>query len=231
MSVADNQANDDNPQTSNVADLGEIVITASRPAQTAADQSIVPRPNILDRFSSYTYQAAVYMLTPAQLTAFQRNGKKSVTGYNLLFQSGGAPANIGGPQGSAAGAGAPDAGRNPFFPNDFYIDTITLENIPMGKGTRSAHGSTQLKFTVIEPSNITLIDCMYKAVQDLQPKAGWCHKLCSSVLSHGDSISMDMIKTANCRQWRLLIKRWDSLILQQQLKSTFRLESKTSNGK
>jgi hypothetical protein len=172
MSVADNQANDDNPQTSNVADLGEIVITASRPAQTAADQSIVPRPNILDRFSSYTYQAAVYMLTPAQLTAFQRNGKKSVTGYNLLFQSGGAPANIGGPQGSAAGAGAPDAGRNPFFPNDFYIDTITLENIPMGKGTRSAHGSTQLKFTVIEPSNITLIDCMYKAVQDLQPKAG-----------------------------------------------------------
>lgn len=173
MSVADNQANDDNPQTSNVSNLGETVApAAARPSQTAADQSIVPRPNILDRFSSYTYQAAVYMLTPAQLTAFQRNGKKSVTGYNLLFQSGGAPANIGGPQGSAAGAGAPDAGRNPFFPNDFYIDTITLENIPMGKGTRSAHGSTQLKFTVIEPSNITLIDCMYKAVQDLQPRAG-----------------------------------------------------------
>jgi hypothetical protein len=87
-----------------------------------------------------------------------------------MFQSGGAPNNIGGPQGSAAGAGAPDAGRNPFFPNDFYIDTITLENIPLGKGTMAAHGSTQLKFTVVEPSNITLIDCIYKAVQDLQPK-------------------------------------------------------------
>ena len=172
MSVADNQANDDNPQTSDVADLGEIVITTSRPAKTAADKPIVPQPNILDRFSSYTYQAAVYMLTPAQLTAFQRSGKKSVTGYNLLFQSGGAPVNIGGPQGSAAGAGAPDAGRNPFFTNDFYIDTITLENIPMGKGTMAAHGSTQLKFTVVEPANITLIDCIYKAVQDLQPRAG-----------------------------------------------------------
>jgi hypothetical protein len=170
--TADNQANDDNPQTSNTAALGEPVATAARPAQTAAEKLIVPQPNILDRFSSYTYQAAVYMLTPAQLTAFQRTGKKSVTGYNLLFQSGGAPNNIGGPQGSAAGAGAPDAGRNPFFPNDFYIDTITLENIPMGKGTMAAHGSTQLKFTVIEPSNITLIDCMYKAVQDLQPRSG-----------------------------------------------------------
>ena len=172
MSVADNKANDDNPQTSDTTDLGELVITDKRPAKTAAEQPIVPQPNILDRFASYTYQAAVYMLTPAQLTAFQRSGKKSVTGYNLLFQSGGAPNNIGGPQGSAAGAGVPDAGRNPFFPNDFYIDTITLENIPMGKGTMAAHGSTQLKFTVIEPANITLIDCIYKAVQDLQPRSG-----------------------------------------------------------
>jgi hypothetical protein len=172
MSTADNQANDDNPQTSNTTDLGEVVITDKRPAKTAAEQPIVPQPNILDRFSSYTYQASVYMLTPAQLTAFQRSGKKSVTGYNLLFQSGGAPNNVGGPQGSAAGAGAPDSGRNPFFPNDFYIDTITVENVPMGKGTMAAHGSTQLKFTVIEPANITLIDCIYKAVQDLQPRSG-----------------------------------------------------------
>jgi hypothetical protein len=164
-----NLANDNNPQTSDTADLGEIVITAAKPTQTASEKPIVPQPNILDRFASYTYQAAVYMLTPAQLTAFQRSGKKSVAGYNLLFQSGGAPNNIGGPQGSAAGAGAPDAGRNPFFPNDFYIDTITLENIPLGKGTSAAHGSTQLKFTVIEPANITLLDCIYKAVQDLQP--------------------------------------------------------------
>ena len=196
MSVADNQANDDNPQTSDTAAIGEPVVTATRPVQTAAEQLIVPQPNILDRFASYTYQASVYMLTPDQLTAFQRSGKKSVNGYNLLFQSGGAPNNIGGPQGAAASTtgfrtvtrdgvtsvvnasdavpsgSSPDAGRNPFFPNDFYIDTITLENIPLGKGTMAAHGSTQLKFTVIEPANITLIDCMYKAVQDLQPRSG-----------------------------------------------------------
>ena len=197
--TADNQSNDDNPQTSNTADLGEIVITASRPStQTSSEKPIVPQPNVLDRFASYTYQAAVYMLTPDQFNTFQRSRKKTVNGYNLLFQSGGAPNNIGGPQGaaaSAAGTGyrtvtkdgvesvvnasdavpdsnSPDAGRNPYFPNDYYIDTITVENILQGKATMAAHSSTQLKFTVIEPANITLIDNIYKAVQDLQPKSG-----------------------------------------------------------
>lgn len=195
MAVADNQDNDDNPQTSNVADLGEIVVTASRPsAQAPVDKPIVPQPNILDRFASYTYQAAVYMLTPDQFNSFQRSRKKTVNGYNLMFQSGGAPNNIGGPQGAAATTtgyrtttsdgvtsvvnvsdalptgSSPDAGRNPYFPNDYYIDSISVENILQGKATMAAHSSTQLKFTVIEPANITLIDNIYKAVQDLQPK-------------------------------------------------------------
>lgn len=198
--VIGNKADDNNPQTSNTTDLGEMVITAKRPqpaqplAQAPSSQPIVPQPNILDRFASYTYQASVYMLTPDQYNTFQRSKKKTVNGYNLMFQSGGAPNNIGGPQGAggASGyktvskdgvdtvvnassalpnAGSPDAGRNPYFPNDFYIDTITIENILQGKATMAAHSSTQLKFTVIEPSNITLIDCIYKAVQDLQPKA------------------------------------------------------------
>lgn len=197
MATADNQDNDDNPQTADVADLGEIVVTASRPsAQTPAEKPIVPQPNILDRFASYTYQAAVYMLTPDQFNTFQRSRRKTVNGYNLLFQSGGAANNIGGPQGAAAtttgyrtvsrdgvdsvvnasdavpDSSSPDAGRNPFFPNDYYIDTITVENILQGKATMAAHSSTQLKFTVIEPANITLIDNIYKAVQDLQPKNG-----------------------------------------------------------
>lgn len=184
-----NLANDNNPQTSNVSPLGQpVTTTAATPVNSPAEKPIVPQPNVLDKFSSYTYQAAVYMLTPEQFNIFQRSKKKAVNGYNLLFQSGGAPANIGGPQPAAptsgststadgqdvkpaaAGSAVPDAGRNPFFPNDFYIDTITLENVPMGKGTGAAHGSTNLKFTVIEPANITLIDCLYQAAQNLQPR-------------------------------------------------------------
>lgn len=202
--VANNQANDDNPQTSNVTDLGEIVVGASQLAsQTAtakvtppADAPVFPQPNILDQYANYTYQASVYLLTPDQLNQFQRSQKKTVNGYNLLFQSGGASNNIAGPQGAGnsatgyktitkdgadivvpagngvPGAGSTDAGRNPYFPYDYYIDSITVENILQGKGTSSAHSSTQLKFTVIEPANITLLDNIYKAVQDLQPQAG-----------------------------------------------------------
>lgn len=192
---AGNLANDNNPQSSNVAPLGQPNPTASQSPVTApGDGNILPQPNVLDRFSSYTYQAAVYVLSPQQFNAFQRSQKKSVNGYNLLFQSGGAPNNVGGPQGALGtayaaaradleaegigfvpgvpgtpGPNAPDAGRNPFFPNDYYIDSITLENTPLGKGTGASHGSTNLKFTVLEPANITLLDNIYQAVQDIAP--------------------------------------------------------------
>lgn len=195
--TGNNSDQDDNPQTSNVSPLGQpTATTAATPVNSPAEKPIVPQPNILDRFASYTYQASVYMLTPAQFNSFQRSRKKTVNGYNLMFQSGGAPNNIGGPQGAGASTtgfrtvtkdgvesvvnasdavpsgSSPDAGRNPYFPNDFYIDSITVESILQGKATMAAHSATQLKFTVVEPANITLIDCIYKAVQDLQPRNG-----------------------------------------------------------
>lgn len=168
---------------------------------------IMPRPNKLDRFYSYTYQASVYMLTQEQYSALLRSRNKTVDGYFLLFQSGGAPLNQGGvrpppapPQTpsnlrpAAVGANAegnageaeaqaalgggqtqgsptfPDGGRNPFFDNDFYIDTITLDNQLLGKGSGNAHLAASLKFTVIEPNGITLIDRLYKAAQNIQQR-------------------------------------------------------------
>jgi len=184
---------DNNPQPSATATQADV--NAASPTKTL----IKPQPNILDRFANYTYSASVYLLSPQQYAAYQISEKKSVNGYNLLFQSGGAPNNIGGPQGalSAAGqavaatnadlesegigfqqagptlpgVGSADAGRNPFFPNDYYIDSIKLTNKPFGKNTSAAHSVTDLKFTVIEPANISLIDNIYLAVQDIAPKA------------------------------------------------------------
>jgi hypothetical protein len=167
---------------------------------------IMPRPNKLDRFYSYTYQASVYMLTQEQYTSLLRSKNKTVDGYFLLFQSGGAPLNQGGVRPppaptpvtsnlrpaavganaegnageaeaqAAAGTGPaipqtfPDGGRNPFFDHDFYIDSITLDNQLLGKGSGNAHLAASLKFTVIEPNGITLIDRLYKAAQNLQQK-------------------------------------------------------------
>lgn len=167
---------------------------------------IMPRPNKLDRFYSYTYQASVYMMTQEQYTSLLRSKNKTVDGYFLLFQSGGAPLNQGGVRPppappsnpsnlrpaavgansegnageaeaqAAAGTAAPtaqtfpDGGRNPFFDHDFYIDSITLDNQLLGKGSGNAHLAASLKFTVIEPNGITLIDRLYKAAQNLQQK-------------------------------------------------------------
>lgn len=141
--------------------------TPSNSAAPAGTGKITPQPNVLDRFATYTYSASVYMMTPDQLDAYTRSGRRNVQGYNLLFQSGGAPNNVGGPQG---GSGPSNAGRNPFFPLDYYIDSITINNSLFGKSTNAAHSAVDMKFTVVEPTGITLIDNMYRAAQDLAPQ-------------------------------------------------------------
>jgi hypothetical protein len=163
--------------------------TSSRTVQNTVDAGdnddvkIVAQPNILDEYNSYTYTASVYLLTNEQHARLQNSKNKTVDGYYLLFQSGGAPGNVGGERNpslrSAANADndfnnsapvLPDGGRNPFFPDDFYIDSISLKTVIAGKGTGSAHNASELKFTVVEPSGITLLDNLYKAVQNIAPK-------------------------------------------------------------
>jgi hypothetical protein len=134
---------------------------------------IEPRGNILDRFHNYTYTASVYVLSPTQFELYQQQPKRTISGYNLLFQSGGAPTGSGQQRGSAAGRADANIqdNRNPFFPFDYYIDTIEIENLIFGKATQAAHGVVSIKFTVVEPNNISLLDNIYQAVQDLDPKA------------------------------------------------------------
>ena len=160
-------------------------------------RQITPRSNVLDNFGSYTYRASVYLMNPVEYERLIRSKKKIINGYNLLFQSGGAPNNVGGFQGalnsnnqaiaqdaaaggfgagvngtSAPDSGQPSAGRNPAFGDDFYIDSITVKNLLQGKGTGAAHNVCELKFTVVEPNGITLLDRLYQAVQDHSPKDG-----------------------------------------------------------
>lgn len=154
--------------------------------------TIKTQPNVLDRFASYTYRASVYLMSPEQVERYVNTQKRSVANYQLLFQSGGAPTNVSGftGAGSSAGGGQSsaafsfndprrtdrvqgitvDTGRNPAFDLDFYIDSITIKSNLLGKATGAAHSQAELKFTVVEPYGITLIDRIYRAVQDLAPQ-------------------------------------------------------------
>lgn len=194
--IAPNRANDDNPQTQN---FGADTPGSQGPTNTSTGATIsgilntktdiTPQPNLLDRFASYTWQASVYLMSTKQYTQLLRSKKKNINGYNLLFQSGGAPPNTGGflgalgpgqqnstggdnsvntaPPGGVLGTNSVDRGRNPAFPVDFYIDSITIDNQLPGRQTKSPHMVTDLKFTVIEPGNISLLDRIHKAVQDM----------------------------------------------------------------
>ena len=189
-------AQDDNPQIQN---QGATAPGPQGPANTSpgikisgalnTNTDIIPQPNVLDRFASYTWQASVYLMSTKQYTQLLRSKKKSINGYNLLFQSGGAPPNNGGflgqlgtgqqsstggdksvstaPPGGVLGTNSVNRGRNPAFPLDFYIDSVTIDNMLPGRQTKSPHMVTSMKFTVVEPSNITLLDRLYEAVQDM----------------------------------------------------------------
>jgi hypothetical protein len=71
-----------------------------------------------------------------------------VAGWQLLMQSGGAPI----------------AGRSPAFPVDYYMDDLEIESlIPLG-GSNMANSATNIRFKVVEPNGITLIQNLFKAV-------------------------------------------------------------------
>ena len=137
---------------------------------------------MLDQYASYTYNIGWYILTPEQYTKLQTRAKPSISQYNLLMQSGGAPAvqpdlidasgrrnAASDPRSTTYTGPAAAAGRNPFFGLDYYLDNVELTSTIVGKGAGRANNVGSLKFTVTEPANITLINNLYKAVKQLYP--------------------------------------------------------------
>jgi hypothetical protein len=116
----------------------------------------VPQPNVLDQYASYSYQASVYLIKPEAFNAMVKSKKKSIAGTQLLFQSGGAPV----------------AGRNPYFTNDYYIDKIEIKSTVCGKGTGMSHNANLIKMTLVEPNGITFIENLDKACQNFLGTTG-----------------------------------------------------------
>jgi len=153
-------------------------------ASEASLVKVIPQPNVLDDYYSYSYQISVYLCNDSQYKRLLYGNNLKLDGYQLLFQTGGAPLNRDGvrPQ-PAAGTidqdggtvppeerNYPDGGRNPYFDNDFYIDSVSLENkLPAG-GSGGAHFDTDLKFTLIEPQGMTLLERLRDAVKNHAPQ-------------------------------------------------------------
>jgi hypothetical protein len=119
---------------------------------------IVPLSNVLDQYASYTYSLTMYLITPKQLEEMQKSYRINPATWQLLIQSGGAPANP---------TGASQSNRNQYFKLDYYLDNLVIETAFQGKGTGQAHNITNVSFTITEPLGITLIKNLYNAVNDL----------------------------------------------------------------
>ena len=146
-------------------------------AVQANQSTFAPRNNVLDQYASYTYNIGWYLMTPEQYTALQKTSKISVSQYNLLVQSGGAPSSVEGVQPDLTSGGAvtgvsQSAGRNPFFGLDYYFDNLEIKSTITGKGSNRAHNATTIKFTVTETAGITLINNLSKAVKAVYKDSG-----------------------------------------------------------
>jgi hypothetical protein len=72
------------------------------------------------------------------------------------------------PQVSAA-----SAGRNQFFPFDYYIDNFEFQTLyPSGGESQSAAAFKELSFTLTEPNGLTLLPNLYRACDDLIRQGG-----------------------------------------------------------
>ena len=125
---------------------------------------IDPRPNPLDNYASYTYNIALYMLTPKNYVRMLKN-PKSVTQLPkvLLMRNG--------------GVGQDPLLGNEFKNTEFFIDDLEFKNI--GPTSSRATGNTNaidIKFTINEPNGVTLLERLKtQAISALEEDVSYIH--------------------------------------------------------
>jgi hypothetical protein len=134
------------------------------------NEDIRPQANILDQYASYTYQLSLYLLNETdykRVVSSNRTtaGRTGISTGQLLMQSGGI-ADTGSVTATIDGVSGTAGSRNPYFNLDYYIESMTLRNLLVGKGTGGANSYANLNLTIIEPNGISLFDNLKQAVKD-----------------------------------------------------------------
>ena len=126
---------------------------------------IETKENILDQYPSYTYNLSWYLLDPVAYKSLFIQSSRSLNGFYLLAQSGGADVQnvVATAQGQNIGVG-----RDSSFPLDYYIDDFYVDyNYPGTPGARAASVVADLGFTVTEPNGISLLRNLQSAIRNL----------------------------------------------------------------
>jgi len=135
--------------------------------QTSTNQRIYTQPNVLDDYASYTYQISWYLLNQDQYNALVNSSQRNVGAWSLLMQSGGIPLNSALQNNINTASNTAFPTRSQFFPVDYYLDDLEIHSlIPLG-GTQATRGDVSVKFKVVEPNGLTLINNLYAAVNSV----------------------------------------------------------------
>ena len=133
--------------------------TAGAEAKNAED-AFPKRPyNPLAKFSSYTYNITLYMMSPDALNAFVKAGKKTIRGPNgttlegifIVAQSGGINNNV--------------SERPPGMTMDYYIDNLKFKSNLTGPGTTDASNVTNITFNIYEPNGFSFVTKLTNAAK------------------------------------------------------------------
>lgn len=115
--------------------------------------------NPLSKFSSYTYQLTLYMVTPDALNAFNASGRKQIPNKTLAAQGGGGFYLLA----QSGGINNTLSERAPGFDLDFYIDDLKLQTAFGFAETGSPVVTNDITFSIIEPYGFSFPTRLHRA--------------------------------------------------------------------
>jgi len=129
-----------------------------------ADIEINPRRNELNNYSSYTYNIALYMLTPKEYIKMMKNPKDAQSANKFLIARSG-------------GIGAGEKPEAKHFDVDFFIDNLQLTNMGMSPNTQTSNtNAVEISFELNEPNGVTLLERLQaQAKLSLEAEQSYIH--------------------------------------------------------
>ena len=121
--------------------------------------------NPLGNFSSYTYNIALFMVTPDAYTAFINSGRKNLNALADQNNSSGGGAYL---VAQSGGINNQNSTRLPGVNMDYYIDNLKISTATSGKSTGTQSNVTAMSFTIYEPYGFSFISKLRQAGDAIQ---------------------------------------------------------------
>lgn len=167
-----NQNIDDKKDSNNAANGKDTASTPNK-AYGGFRKSAKAKPNPLSKFTSYTYQLSLYMVTPDAYNAFMLSGRKNINALRTNSNGASAPgAIIIAQSGGSANTNKPsvssDIKQALGGPYDYYIDNLKFRSVINYKNTGTDSFSYLVNFNIYEPYGFSFISHLKRASEQIR---------------------------------------------------------------